>query len=484
MESNFNKREFEQYVKSNADQYRMIPSEKVWKGINNTLHTRRRWYGFGLTFLLLLTGVSVTWVMVSYPVSKKQEIASDQNIKTIRPSVQIQPVKQGQASVPAVSNDISNILSINKFTDQDNNAPATDKQFNVSEQSNDINVTDLTSLQITGKISDHGSVLQTNRVPAEIIIISEKSEVTGPSADIINSLFETDDIPASGKRILEDKPTGFLSFGIKAANSNYYPLTIESVINSYQVKKMSRRLTWQLYIAPTVSYRKLSVNKSYEGSIASPLYPTNYPFASSKDVNSEVVHKPDLGMELGVSTKYPLTKYLKLIGGLQFNINRYDIKAFAYSGEPATINLNGGNGNNSVTAWTYYRNYNGYKSNWLKNYYFSVSAPVGAELRLAGNNKTYIGVGGAIQPTYILKERAFLISSDYKNYVEIPRLVRHLNVNTSFETFISHTSRNTKTRWQIGPQVRYQLLSSFQNKYPVKENLFDFGLKVGVSLNH
>src|SRR5204863_8490315 len=64
MESNFNNRDFEQFVKQNADQYRMFPSEKVWRGIHNTLHTRRRWFGIGVTFLLLTIG-TVTWVMVS-----------------------------------------------------------------------------------------------------------------------------------------------------------------------------------------------------------------------------------------------------------------------------------------------------------------------------------------------------------------------------------------------------------------------------------
>jgi hypothetical protein len=172
---------------------------------------------------------------------------------------------------------------------------------------------------------------------------------------------------------------------------------------------------------------------------------------------------------------------LKLRGGLQFNINRYDIKAYAFNGEVATIDLNGGNGNSSISTWTNYRNYAGYKSNWLKNYYFSVSAPIGIELKLLGNNKTNFGIAGTLQPTYILKDRAYLISTDYKNYAEVPRLVRHVNLNTSFETFVNYT--NGKTKWQIGPQVRYQILSSFHNKYPVKENLFDFGVKVGVTLN-
>ena len=92
-----------------------------------------------------------------------------------------------------------------------------------------------------------------------------------------------------------------------------------------------------------------------------------------------------------------------------------------------------------------------------------------------------MGIAGTLQPTYILSDKAYLISTDFKNYAEVPRLIRHVNLNTSFETFVNYTSG--KTNWQIGPQVRYQVLSSFQNKYPVKENLFDFGVKVGVSIN-
>jgi len=60
-------------------------------------------------------------------------------------------------------------------------------------------------------------------------------------------------------------------------------------------------------------------------------------------------------------------------------------------------------------------------------------------------------------------------------------LIRKWNVNSSFETFAAYSTG--KINWKVGPQVRYQLLSSFQEKYPVKEHLFDFGLKVGIMLN-
>ncbi|TMI72459.1 MAG: hypothetical protein E6H09_09825 [Bacteroidetes bacterium] len=312
------------------------------------------------------------------------------------------------------------------------------------------------------------------------ILIAEKTEPTAPATiDNIPAISGINDTEA-GKDILKNDPLKSPGSSTVRSNLVFYPLTIESVTNSYKAKKLVKKLVWELYFTPTISYRKLGVNKSFDGSV-SPFSASNYPFANSRDVNSEVTHKPDMGLELGISTGYPLSKHLRLIGGLQFNINRYDIKAFAYYGEQATINLNGVT--DPLTPWTYYRNHDGYKSDWLKNYYFSVSAPVGAELRVLGNDRTYFGVAGTVQPTYIVKDRAFLISTDYKNYVEVPRLIRHVNVNTSFETFISYTSRTNKTRWQIGPQVRYQVLSSYKNPYPVKENLFDFGLKIGVSTN-
>ena len=78
MERNIHNRDFEQYVKKNADQYRMYPSEKVWKGIYSALHTRRRWYGIGLA-LLLLSAVAVTWVMINSSSSSKEQTNIVQN---------------------------------------------------------------------------------------------------------------------------------------------------------------------------------------------------------------------------------------------------------------------------------------------------------------------------------------------------------------------------------------------------------------------
>src|SRR6478672_1096167 len=73
MKEDFNNRDFERFVKENADQYRMFPSEKVWNGIDKALHTRRKWYGLGLALLLLLTGAGVSLVMITTPPTRNQE---------------------------------------------------------------------------------------------------------------------------------------------------------------------------------------------------------------------------------------------------------------------------------------------------------------------------------------------------------------------------------------------------------------------------
>jgi len=461
MESNFNK-DFEQYVKQNADQYRMFPSDKVWKGVNSALHTRRKWYGFWLGFILLMTGGAVTWVMITQPSSSKENniglLNNDPASLSIDKSASIQKNYEG----------IKKLLPFNEVAATPKNSSA-----NESGRSN-INSSFIESTpERTTDILFPVSQQYTDNILAETNQPLAVATINKDRIDPVNEpiIVDIEKISYNNQPVIiaADKSNHFI-------NDVYFPLTIESVTNAYQFKKPAKKVSWQLFITPTVSYRKLSLNKSLDNPSAS-----NYPFASLNDVNSAVTHKPDMGLQIGVSGRYPITRSLKLRGGVQFNINRYDIKAYAFNGEVATIDLNGGNGNSSISTWTYYRNYAGYKSDWLKNYYFSISAPIGAEIKLFGNNKTNFGIAGTLQPTYILQDRAYLISTDYKNYAEVPRLIRHVNLNTSFETFVNYT--NGKTKWQVGPQVRYQLLSSFHNTYPVKENLFDFGVKVGITLN-
>jgi hypothetical protein len=236
------------------------------------------------------------------------------------------------------------------------------------------------------------------------------------------------------------------------------PLSIESVLNSY--KSSGKKFGLQTYFTPTVSYRKLNDNH----------------------IDDIVPHKPAFGFELGVSAKYRVAGNAKLRAGFQFNVNRYEIKTFDSYSQLATIRLSDRYGKTDyVRTVTNYNNFKGYQSNWLQNFYFQVSAPIGVELKLRGDDKVQFGIASTVQPTYLLRDKAYVISTDYKNYTQMPNLVRRWNVNTNFETFVAYSTGHLN--WQVGPQVRYQILSSYLKKYPVKENLFDFGLKVGLSFS-
>jgi Outer membrane protein beta-barrel domain len=485
MENRSINRDFEQFVKQNADQYRMFPSEKVWKGIHNRIHTRRRWYGLALAFLLLSTG-AVTWVMLVNPSSKKQSLTYTK-ASTPATSKQIKPEKKNAIIAPAASvknNDVQLANTIfptglaieNNPSSKDTEADVANSPYGIVIENVPVKETEpeILSMPIAAveqpaltidktartrpfvKMKEAAGKIVSTTIPAEIIT---ETAVSKPA-------IEKTTLPAEEEKADEKNPV------------NTPPLTIESVVNSFKRIGKRKKSTWQVFVTPTISYRSLRENATFidAANRSTPLI--SY---IPENLQSVVNHKPDIGFQVGVSSGYPLSKKFRLITGFQFNVNKYDIQAYNYSNEVATIALSLAAGRtNTVLATANYRIEGGYKAKWLRNFYFSASAPVGLEFKMAEKAKSYVGVTATVQPTYILDNKSYLVSTNYKNYVEIPSLTRKWNVNAGFEVFAGIKTGNTEIR--VGPQVRYQTLSSYKNKYPIKENLFDFGLKVGVML--
>ena len=495
MESNFNNNDFERFLKQNADQYRMFPSENVWEGIHNTLHTRRRWHGLWLALLLLTTG-TVTWIMLTSPGNKKEPAIAAR-----------QPVaKKEPAAVPATE------LVTTPTSNQDSKAPIASPG---NQEKNIFLATDLLEIPspATQELSDDENASTAALVPVSSSIVNIKAvfpvqdnparnpvaviprsaprqpeylnhapamnlAIVTPVSTIASDLIAD---PAASPVLNEKQPE--TAPEIKREDA-LYPLTIESVFNSYQVARKTRKAKWQVFITPTVTYRKLNENKQFITSARSNMSST--PLTYSPDLNNLVTHRPDLGLQLGISMSYPLTKKLSMVTGLQFNISKYDIWAYNYPSELATVALsNDYGGTSTVSTVTNYRIVGvnrANKANWLRNFYYSVSVPVGLEYKAFKTKRAFVGVAATLQPTYVLGNRAYVISTDYKNYMEVPSLTRKWNVNAGFETFAGFNVG--KTAWRLGPQVRYQAMSSFKKEYPVQEHLFDYGFKLGIMLNH
>ncbi|HMH24777.1 MAG TPA: hypothetical protein VK563_23540, partial [Puia sp.] len=105
--------------------------------------------------------------------------------------------------------------------------------------------------------------------------------------------------------------------------------------------------------------------------------------------------------------------------------------------------------------------------------------PVGFELRIMGNERLQLNIAATIQPTWLMNTNSYLLTTDYASYTSEPKLFRRFNVNAGLEAFLSY--RIGAIRWQIGPEFRYQLLSTYSNQYPIRENLKGYGLKIGIS---
>jgi len=429
MDGKNNDREFEQFLKENADNHRLYPADSVWENIHARLHPKKRWPLTAILLLAFTTG-SITWFGYG-----------ERSIESVRSA----STREASATTNEIVSDF--VSDVPQFVN---------------------GLAEATAVTPTEASIISAQIPATKIEPA--IAIAEVQEISSKVATSISSNKPT---------ALTVEPASVSSDAINTTEPSY-PLSIESVTNSYQRQKHSPRFRWQLHFTPTVSYRSLKEDQKFIAQARMNL--SAAPLAASTELSNVINHRPDLGMQLGLLGSYPLGKRLDLITGLQFNVSKYDIKAFNYPTEVATIALvNAWGGPTAVTTVTSFRS-NGFmnKASWLRNYYYSLSAPVGLEWRILGKKQNHWGFSTTIQPTYMVGNRSYIISMDYQNYAEVPYLINKWNLNVGLETYAKFTVG--KTDFRVGPQVRYQLFSSFKKGYPVSEHLYDFGVKLGIQL--
>jgi hypothetical protein len=466
MERQINNGDFEKLLRDNANQYRMYPSEKVWKGIHSSLHTRRRWYGLTAAIMLLVTG-SIVSIIIYSDKPGKNNLTSQKNI-----SVQNNSQKQ---TLSTVSNETKTFTpAINEI------------------KSADHHTSNLTELYSDGPVfktptggNNHSNVVLNSNLSNKNDRDAFESNTYNKNETISESPFSTDlnllKQNSSEVVLIDDIATNEKTITDQSRVDENTEKEIHDAVsalasqNILLVKpKKQSKVTAQVFFTPTVSYRKLKENKN--------VYAGSGFYVPTIDLNNIVKHKPGMGLEFGIEGKYKMNKKLSLTTGLQFNINRYDILAYSHPTEIATVALTSSYGVvDSLATLSNYRN-SGTSANWLENFYFQVAVPVGVEVILTENKNFKWGLSGTIQPTYVIGDRAYVISSDYKNYGKFPDVMRRWNISTGVGTFVAYSTG--RINWQVGPHLRYQHLSSFVSELSVKEKLYAIGLKVGATLNN
>jgi hypothetical protein len=451
MERNYFNEGFESFLREKTDEYKLYPSDKVWEQINRRLHPRKRWPFLAAALLLLGIGVGTRYVL--------EDLNGQQQYETNRPGKpgaesQSSPIPAQASPAPAATSSPDPVTGL-RVVSLNQSAPAADRRRNALLR------------VIPGTETQHGQTpdAETPRIDAG----ESGSPLDGPSP-----LLE----PAVP---MANLPIALASAPAREQTAWKKDIAAPSKLDQFiaQIGRVGRKTMWQMYVSPSVSYRKL------DGQASKYTYPYNgFPYSANygfpRDVKDAVRHRPMIGMEVGTSLLYPLNKHFRIKAGFQFNYNAYQVEAYSYVPELASFGSNGpGTFANTVNTTAYYRNFSGFDKAMLKNARFMISVPLGFEVTLAGNDRVKFNVASTIQPTYVINNQAYLVSTNLKNYAQEPSLYRKWNVNAGAEAFLSMNTGSFN--WVIGPQFRYQILSSYKDKYPIKEHLMDLGFKVGVN---
>jgi hypothetical protein len=446
----------------------MYPSEKVWKTIHSSLHTRRRWYGLTAAIMLLVTGSIVSIIIysnkpVGNSLTDQQNISIQKNSRKQASSIVSTETKTFTPAVNEIKPDRQATNLTGLYLDGSLFKTPTEggKQSNVISYNNLITNVDKKDMELSS--SNKNETLDESPFYTDLNLLKQTTFLKPEDALI-------DNVAISEKNIADQGAVNENTE--KEINDAISALASQNILLA--TPKKQSRITAQVFFTPTVSYRKLKENKNvYAG--------TGF-YAPTIDLNNIVKHKPGMGLEFGIEGKYKMNKKLSLTTGLQFNINRYDILAYSHPTEIATVALTSSYGIvDSLATLSNYRN-SGTTANWLENFYFQVALPVGVEIILTENKNFKWGISGSVQPTYVIGDRAYVISSDYKNYAKFPDVMRRWNISTGVGTFVAYSTG--RINWQVGPHLRYQHLSSFVSELSVKEKLYAIGLKVGATLNY
>jgi len=557
MERNFySDDDFEQLIKEKTEQYKMYPSEKVWKGVHSSLHTKKKWFIGGMS--LLITGIILfagreLLLPERHPAKKPTLTAAipatnkTATENTVMPAA-FSEYKEGgtrASSNGARNNQLSSSRHFVQGAAYDPSSGLAGAESSGSaDQANPSGVAPATI--VTGAsttdaftvaanpISIHpdnpllnanamngreaGAAGTANTDPS-VAVIASSANSTGASAagttlagqpagtgSRMNPAIASNTIASNKKAGRAARLSGLATTNadgastITAGNVDGNLHTSGSTGNLSELTTDQQRINWlqdyavynlrpspkrgrkalQLYFAPTVNYRSLSGGEYLTKA------PQNVPYSLSHpgEAKDYVNHTPALGLEAGASILYRATRNLTFKAGLQFNYIRYTINAYsADSVQRATIGL-GSNLNGyfpaSITNYTTIRNLGGNKQQTLNNEYYQLSLPVGFEMRVLGNERLQLNIAATVQPTYLLNRNSYLLSTDYSNYTKEPSLFRRWNLNGAAEIFLSY-KMGGGIRWQVGPEFRYQFLSSYTSDYSIREHLKAYGLRIGIT---
>ena len=530
-ENSFYSDDFEELIRGKTEQYKMYPSENVWKGVHSALHTKRKWFIGSMS--LLVTGILFmagrelilpsknTTALHKTATGNAATDASKSTTRNTRPAP-LAILRPTNASTAARHNDSDNniaewdpaIASISvtishpALTQSDLSewlthviklpAEAPDLDVIAAKTIAVDNATAVTAIA-RGTNDDQRIANGDQRTAAD-----NRTMGTENAADALTAQNVLESLSARGSHESRFAQTGSsletskgnrnavngqtqLSGSGSAATKASAAEIAEAedaqrvnwlhdyAMNILDATPKSGRTFLQLSLSPTVSYRTLGGSD-----VGADKYPTSGTGTPLGGPNSYVDHRGAFGFGASGSVLYRLTRNLSVKGGLQFNFARFPIRAYSSNGSGTnTLQTPYGNMMDSISSvgMPFVRTSKA-TAVTVDNDYYQLSAPIGFELRVLGNERLTFNLGATIAPSYLLNSSSYMLEGVYTRYDKAPAMYRKLNFYAGAEAFVSY--RIGDINLQVGPEIRYQLLSSYTSKESITENLKSYGLKIGI----
>ncbi len=462
MESRFDTNNFERSLREQADKFFLIPSERVWKSIYNDLHPGSKWPSLGVGIILL---ISLFWI-------------GNSHTSTVNPITTKKVVEKTLISIPVKeSNTINTSTSEIQIKSETGRQPVSTKS--IAEK--------------TILLPVAAGVVRGNKEQptANALLLSEKTENKIDEVIAVHPVVNNSALTAGihsnispgsftgMNRVLNDKKeTPVLSDKLlRVINS----ATSEQVANKEKDqaakvpsaigKKLKRKAQWTLFVTPERGY------VHFRGSNL------NQPVQSLVATSPNTVHKVNArgryGIQAGADVKYKLAGNLDFTSGFHLSYNGYNI--MAELAHPSLASVTFRNSKDNLFTKNYMSYYGNSNNGSLKiaNYNMQFAIPVGLQWTLFEEGNVKVSVVSTVEPFLVLGSQAYILSGDGKKFVNDPDLMRRVNLNGSFGSVVTFSSHNIN--WNIGPSVRYQVLSTYQNIYPIREHLINYGLRIGIS---
>ncbi len=396
----FSTDQFESFLKSSTENFKMQPSARVWNSLFNKMHPGSRFPSISTSilffFLFCFLGsnknnlskeIFKTSTQIS-KINKKKNISSITNLQTKINKTKSDKI-QSQSITGSVESNFSDDIILNKTIDSNKNSTS------------------------------------------EICVIKNenKADKQWQEYDLIKNI---------GQHFI---------YLIHHKDFD------KNEINVVKVNEKRNQFSYQIYATPSMNYR----------------YDNNTNIQNPIDSNKGNLH---LNLEAGGAIIMNVSKTIRIKAGMQLNFSQLENNA-------TTNNNDKSDATKMYNSVAMVNNKFNNTSNIFKNTTYQVSIPIGTEFEIMSHNKLKWFAGATIQPSYLFVNNDQSVFTELNNQVYQQSMMREWNVNSSIETFINYDLKNN-IELNVGPQIRYQFLSTYKNAYQQNERLYQFGLKIGI----